>query len=81
MLYMALEPIQLSDQPNEVYWRWTTNGRFSVASTYICQFKDGYTFFLAVDVWKAYTKPKCRLFAWLVIHNRALTADVMQKKN
>jgi hypothetical protein len=34
-----------------------------------------------MDVWKASTEPKCRFFAWLALHNKALTADVMQKKN
>jgi hypothetical protein len=37
--------------------------------------------FPAVDVWKAHTEPKCKFFAWLVLHNRALMADNMQKKN
>jgi hypothetical protein len=63
MLYMVLESIQLSDQPDEVFWRWTANGRFSVASAYNCQFKAAYTFFPAENVWKTYTEPKCRFFA------------------
>jgi hypothetical protein len=77
MLYTTLNSIQLADQTDEVYWRWTANGKFSMASAYNCQFKGAFTFFPAVDVWKAYTEPKCRFFAWSVLHNRALTADVM----
>jgi hypothetical protein len=81
MLHTTLSAVHLTDQDDEVFWRWTSNGRFSVASAYSCQFKGAYTFFPAVNVWKAFTQPKCRFFLWLVLHNRALTADVMQKKN
>jgi hypothetical protein len=81
ILFTALSTVQLSDQPDEVCWQWTTNGKFSVTSAYNCQFKGAYTFFPAVGVWKALAEPKCRFFAWLVIHNRALTTDVMHKKN
>jgi hypothetical protein len=81
MLYTTLDSVHLTDQSGEVFWRWTSNGKFTVASAYNCQFKGAYTFFPAKDVWKAFTEPKCRFFTWLVLHNRALTADVMQKKN
>jgi hypothetical protein len=39
MLHAVLASIQLSDQPDEVVWHWTANGKFSVVSVYDCQFK------------------------------------------
>jgi hypothetical protein len=69
--------VHLTDQDDEVFGHWTPNGKFTVASAYSCQFKGVYTFFLAVDIWKAFTQLKCRFFAWLVLHNRTLTVDVM----
>jgi hypothetical protein len=38
-------------------------------------------YFPTTQVWQARTQPKCKFFAWLVLHNRALTADNMQRKN
>jgi hypothetical protein len=36
---------------------------------------------LEEDIWKAKTEPKYRLFAWMVMHDKALTADNIEKKN
>jgi hypothetical protein len=60
MLHLALSSIQLTDQPDEVIWRWTADEKFTVADS---QFIGAYTFFPAMDVWKAFNEPKCRLFA------------------
>jgi hypothetical protein len=38
MLFMALAPVTLTDQDDSIVWRWTTNGCYSVASAYECQF-------------------------------------------
>jgi hypothetical protein len=64
-----------------IIYRWTPNGKYSAASAYHCQFQGAMTTFPAVDVWKAKSEPKCKFFTWLVLHNRALTIDNMQKKN
>ncbi|GJM88808.1 hypothetical protein PR202_ga05374 [Eleusine coracana subsp. coracana] len=37
--------------------------------------------FPAKALWGAKTEPKCRFFTWLALHNRALTADNLAKKN
>jgi hypothetical protein len=50
------------------------------ASAYECQFKGSMTFFPATDVWKANTEHKCKFFAWIILHNKALTVDNMLKK-
>jgi hypothetical protein len=78
---MALSSIILSNQPDEIWWRWTPNGQYSAASAYECQFKGAMVYFLATEVWKARTEPKCKFFVWLVLHNKILTADNMAKKN
>jgi hypothetical protein len=40
-----------------------------VASVYDCQFRGSITYFPAITIWKAKAEPKCRLFAWLAMHN------------
>jgi hypothetical protein len=39
------------------------------------------TTFAPDTVWKASTEPKCRLFGWLVMHDRVLTTDNMARRN
>jgi hypothetical protein len=37
--------------------------------------------FPAKEIWAAKAEPKCKFFAWLILHNKALTADNMVKKH
>jgi hypothetical protein len=37
--------------------------------------------FPAAEIWKAHTEPKCKFFAWLILHNKAPTANNLAKKN
>jgi hypothetical protein len=39
------------------------------------------TSFPAVHIWKAKSDPKCKFFAWLILHNKASTADNLSKKH
>jgi hypothetical protein len=81
LLYMSLSLAALNDQPDEIIWKWTANGKYSTASAYACQFRSSMVYFPAANVWKASTEPKFKFFAWLVRHNKTLTADNMLKKN
>jgi hypothetical protein len=79
--YLALTSVELTDQNDNISWIWTPYGNFSVASAYQCQFMGAVIPFPAKHIWKATIEPKCKFFVWLVLHNRALTADNMAKKN
>jgi hypothetical protein len=81
MLFMALEHIQLNQQNDGIRWRWMADGKFSVSSAYDCQFRGSISQFPATPVWKAQVEPKCRFFAWLVLHGKILTVDNMLKRN
>jgi hypothetical protein len=63
MLFLAISAVPLSNRKDEVDWRWTPNGHYTVASTYHCQFQGAMGFFLATDIWKAQIEPKCNFFA------------------
>jgi hypothetical protein len=78
---MALEPIQLNQEKDNITWSWTASGKFSVASDYEAQFKGSFSPLPAMPIWQAYVQPKCKFFAWLVIHDRILSASNMIKKN
>jgi hypothetical protein len=77
LLFMALSPVTLSDQHDQIFWVWTKDGKYSVASAYDCQFMGSYGKLPAPYVWKALTEPKSRFFTWLVLHDKVLTADNM----
>jgi hypothetical protein len=81
LLFMALSSITLNEQKDVVAGKWTSNGKYSVSSTYECQFLRSIINFPAIDVWKARIEQKCKFFSWLVLHNRVLTTDNMLKRN
>jgi hypothetical protein len=68
LLFMAMETVTLTDQPDTIKWKWTSDGNFSVASAYDCQFLGAVQRILAMDVWKARAKPRrFFLFGWCCI--------------
>lgn len=73
--------VVLSDQNDEIKWKWTSDGKYTVALAYKSQFIGATTPLPAAYIWTTRTEPKCRFFAWLVMHNKALTADNMAKRN
>jgi hypothetical protein len=81
MLFMALDSIQLHDHNDLIRWRWTSNGKFSVSSAYKCQSGGSLALFPTMHVWQAKVELKCKFFAWLVLHNKLLTAENMIKRN
>jgi hypothetical protein len=64
-----------------IFWKWSADKKFSVASAYKCQFYGSMVSFPASNIWTSYTEHKCNFFAWLVLHNRVLTVENMLKKN
>jgi hypothetical protein len=80
MLFMTLASVTLTNQDDGILWKWTANGKYTV-SAYECQFLGARSHFSADDIWRASTEPKYQFFAWLVLHNKVLTADNMTKKH
>jgi hypothetical protein len=81
LLFMAISSVMLTNQKDQISWKWARDGCYSVASIYECQFFGAMIQFLAGSIWKATTEPKCRFFDWLVMHDRILTADNMIKRH
>jgi hypothetical protein len=53
ILFMALAPVTLSDEPDTIKWRWIANEQYSVASVYDCQFIGAIQKFPSMKVWKS----------------------------
>lgn len=62
-------------RPNSITWVWTKDGAYSWRSAYLAQFVGSHPRFLTSKVWEAHMEPKCKVFSWLLLHNRILTAD------
>jgi hypothetical protein len=62
LLFLALSTLRLSDQEDVIYWKWTTDGKYTVASAYEIQFHGSNGQFLATYIWQAMSKPKCKFF-------------------
>jgi hypothetical protein len=48
------------------FWKWTADKKFSVATTYECQFVGSMVSFPAPAIWHAYAEHN-KFFAWLVL--------------
>nr|CAD1829599.1 unnamed protein product [Ananas comosus var. bracteatus] len=66
--------------PDSVHWRWSPDGRFTVKSTYsaLCDggTRDGGT----CKIWKLCIPLKVKVFCWLVLKKRPLSADNLLKR-
>jgi hypothetical protein len=65
------------DQPDSISWLLTANGTYSVSSAYHVQFLGSHPCFDAHKIWDANAEPKCKLFSWLALHGKLLTADML----
>jgi hypothetical protein len=77
---MALSLVHLSQHKDKIKWRWTSNGQYSVAFAYECQFQGAITQPQIEIIWQTATEPKCKFFSWLTMHDRVLTTDNMLRK-
>jgi hypothetical protein len=79
-LFMALSNVELGENEDAITRKWTSNGQYTVASAYECQFHGATIQFPAMSIWQAMSEPKCKFFTWLVMHDRVLTANNLMKK-
>jgi hypothetical protein len=67
-------------QQDEVVWRPSHDGAFSVNSAYKLFFIANMQFACAKPIWKSKAPMRCRFFMWLVVHKRCLTADNLARR-
>jgi hypothetical protein len=81
ILFMAIVDVTLTDEEETIKWKWTADGKSSASSAYEYQFLGSFTNLPAASIWNARAESKYKSFAWLVLHDRVLTADNIVKKN
>lgn len=60
---------------NSIAWTASSLGSYSAASAYHLQFAGATVPSWQKKVWHAKVEPKCKIFMWLLLHRKALTAD------
>lgn len=81
ILWEGLHNITLDHEvQDEIVWRWTNDGEYSTQSAYAIQFEGSRRKPALMRIWKAQTEPKCKFFAWLLLHQKILTANNLAKR-
>lgn len=70
----------LQDCPDDISWKWTDNGQYSAKSAYLAQFQGYITHAPFKPIWTTQAEPKQRFFGWILLHQRALTAENLLKR-
>jgi hypothetical protein len=82
MLWEKVNDIRLvEDREDEIRWRWTNNGEYTTKSAYRVQFEGTYGKLKLMPIWRAAAEPKCRFFAWTLLHKKILTANNLLRRN
>jgi hypothetical protein len=56
-------------------WRWSSDGNFSVSSTYRAFFVGSTRMLGAKELWRTKAPPKVKMFFWLALHRRLWTVE------
>jgi hypothetical protein len=59
--------------------KWMADGKYSTCSAYKIQFGGSHRKFQAELIWKAQVENKCKVHAWILMHNKVLMVDNLQK--
>ncbi|TVU20661.1 hypothetical protein EJB05_36879, partial [Eragrostis curvula] len=77
---MVLSLVKNQAEDDSIVWTPRPSGTYSARSAYLIQFKDVPKTKFKLLVWKPWAPPKCRFFAWLLLHGRIWTAQRLQKR-
>jgi hypothetical protein len=80
-LFQCLQSVQLSEDEDEIQWRWTASKQYTTKSAYEIQLFGSFQPFKASLIWHAKTEHRHKLFAWLVDQEKAPTANNLIKKS
>jgi hypothetical protein len=80
-LWALASEVVLTENEDEIRWRWTSNGHYTARSVYKAQLNGSYCTFDALAIWKVITEGKHRFFVWLLVQGKILTADKLLVRN
>jgi hypothetical protein len=80
-LWIRIQDVHLQQGVRDsITWRWTPDGVYSTRSAYRIQFKGSFRYFHTNIIWKAQVENKCKIFTWILVQDKILTAQNLQKR-
>jgi len=80
-LWDLVHGLQLTDEQDQIKWRWAADGIYTAKSAYNMQFHGSFSTFKGDSIWHAEAEGKHRFFGWLLIQSKILTADKLLARN
>jgi hypothetical protein len=65
---------------DDIKWRWTQYGQYTTQSAYKIQFMGRQKKISFRNIWTAKTEPKIKIFAWILLQYKILTANNLAKR-
>jgi len=80
-LWIRIQDVHLQQGiQDSITWQWTQDGTYSTRSAYRIQFKGSLVLFHTELIWKAQVENRCKIFAWILVQDKILTAHNLQKR-
>jgi hypothetical protein len=80
-LWVRIQDVHLQQGVRDsIAWKWTPEGVYSTRSAYRIQFKGSFALLRSDLIWRAQVENKCKIFAWILLQDKILTAHNLQKR-
>ena len=80
LLWAWLQQVTLSDAPDSLTWRWTTNGVYSAKPCYKALFAGSTIEPSWRLTWKSWAPLRINIFLWLAFQGRCHTTDRLARR-
>jgi hypothetical protein len=80
LLLESLDRVSLSDNPDERFIRFGPDKSFSVKNCYYALNFGGVSYAGNQEIWNSLAPKKCKIFAWLALHNRLNTKERLARR-
>ena len=75
-LWIRIQDVHLTQGVKDsITWKWMADGNYSTCSAYRAQFRGSFSKFRRDLIWRALAENKCKVFVWILLHGKLLTAD------
>ncbi|KAM0847321.1 hypothetical protein ACQ4PT_055094 [Festuca glaucescens] len=79
-LAQLLESVQLTDEPDDIAWKFGGKEVYTTRSAYMLQFLGAVGTDFKRLIWKGWAPARCKFFIWTLMLDRVLTADKLLKR-
>ncbi|KAJ1691081.1 hypothetical protein LUZ63_015236 [Rhynchospora breviuscula] len=80
-IFRSSRELMLTQQPDKLFWKWSSDGIYSSSSVYRALICAGKTRFRFHNLWRLRTPPTVKTFLFLLAHDRLLTQYQLTRRN